>query len=384
MVKILKISTCYNHYLNWFYNDNLCLENLNYSDHFLKLMNDRYGWSDSFKIILEKKNIFNVNEIVLNDFILQKKWAKEFTNNFFFKEGIKADFTEKILQDQIIFYDPDIIFLHDLNILKKYHKIIKSFKKKIVTFDGVASNDSFVAKESNLIITCLNKSREFYKSKNCKAIYMPHGFDSRLLEFSSINKDITFSFIGGVWNTGHTNRINILNDLLKEVPISLWIGDIPNLQNKAKSFINSLKRNYLKTLYFFFYQRKIKNLNKNNLGVLYGKNMYKCLGSSLITFNSHINQSRDEAANMRLFESTGLGSCLITDWKKNISDFFLPDEEIVVYKSKDEAIEKIKYLINHKEKAKEIALRGQKRTLLEHTLNSRWNKISNEFIKLIK
>jgi spore maturation protein CgeB len=384
MIKILKISTYYNHYLNWFYNDNLYLKDLNYADHFSKLMRDRYGWSDSFKIILEKKNIFKVNEIVLNDIVLQKKWAKEFTSNFFFKEDVDANCVGKILKDQFIFYDPDIIFLHDLNILKKYHKIIKSFNKKIVTYDGIANNDSFVAKESDLIITCLNKSREFYKSKNCNAIYMPHGFDSRLLESSSTKKDIIFSFIGGVWNTGHTNRINILNDLLKEVPISLWIGDIPNLKNKTKSFINSLKRNYLKTLKFFFYQRKIKNLSKNNLGILYGKNMYKCLGRSLITFNSHINQSGAEAANMRLFESTGLGSCLVTDWKKNISDFFLPDEEIVVYKSKDEAIEKIKYLMNHKEKAKEIALRGQKRTLLEHTLSSRWDKISNEFIKLIK
>ena len=55
MIKILKISTYYNHYLNWFYNDNLYLKDLNYADHFSKLMRDRYGWSDSFKIILEKK-----------------------------------------------------------------------------------------------------------------------------------------------------------------------------------------------------------------------------------------------------------------------------------------------------------------------------------------
>ena len=44
---------------------------------------------------------------------------------------------------------------------------------------------------------------------------------------------------------------------------------------------------------------------------------------------------------------------------KLLSNFFLPDEEIVVYKSKDEAIEKIKYLLNHKDKVKEIALKGQ-------------------------
>ncbi|CAO6124548.1 Glycosyl transferases group 1 [Candidatus Pelagibacterales bacterium] len=378
MIKILKMSTYYDNYLNWFYNNNLYLEKLDYSDHHSILMKDRYGWSDSFKINLEKENYFKVDEVIFNDLILQKKWSREFINKSFIKKNIKKDYEEEILQAQIAFYDPDIIFFHNSNILKKYYKMIKSFNKKIATYDGTANNDKFVAKQSDLVITCLDKSREFYRSENCNAIYMPHGFDSRLLDFSSANKDIEFSFIGGIWNLGHTKRIDILDHLLKELQISLWIGDIPSFRNSERSL-----KSYLKKIRFLPYQKKINNLKKIDLGPLYGANMYKCLGRSLITFNSHINQSKEEAANMRLFESTGLGACLVTDWKNNISNFFLPDEEIVVYKSKDEAIEKIKYLLNHKEKVKEIALKGQKKTLLQHTLSSRWTDVKHELKKLL-
>ena len=31
--------------------------------------------------------------------------------------------------------------------------------------------------------------------------------------------------------------------------------------------------------------------------------------------------------NIRMFEATGVGSCLLTDHKQNLQDLFIPDEE---------------------------------------------------------
>jgi len=82
---------------------------------------------------------------------------------------------------------------------------------------------------------------------------------------------------------------------------------------------------------------------------------------------------------MRLFEATGVGSCLVTDHKKNIKDLFEPDHEVITFKTDIEAVAKIRWLIEHPEKRREIASAGQQRTLKEHTFEKR-AAILNEII----
>ena len=50
--------------------------------------------------------------------------------------------------------------------------------------------------------------------------------------------------------------------------------------------------------------------------------MYNLFDQSKIILNNHIDKSANETANIRLFEGTGVGSCLVTDFKKNILNFF--------------------------------------------------------------
>ena len=81
-------------------------------------------------------------------------------------------------------------------------------------------------------------------------------------------------------------------------------------------------------------------------------------------------------ANIRLFESTGLGSCLLTDYKSNLTEFFNTDE-IVTYKNNEEAIDKMKYLSDNPNEAKKIAEKGMNKTLTKHTIQLRWQNFSN-------
>ena len=70
---------------------------------------------------------------------------------------------------------------------------------------------------------------------------------------------------------------------------------------------------------------------------------------------------------MRLFESTGMGCCLLTDHKSDIQSIFEPDIEVVTYKTPSEAIDKAKYLLKNPNAAQKIAKAGQQKTFLEHT-----------------
>ena len=78
---------------------------------------------------------------------------------------------------------------------------------------------------------------------------------------------------------------------------------------------------------------------------------------------------------MRLFEATGVGTCLLSDTRENMPDLFEVDKEVVTYSTIDEAVEKVNYLLENEDVRKEIASAGQRRTLKDHTIFNRYQQI---------
>ena len=94
---------------------------------------------------------------------------------------------------------------------------------------------------------------------------------------------------------------------------------------------------------FFFNPRLMKKVAP----LLFGSKLYELLTDSLITLNVHgrvnanYGKAKFAAGNIRLFEATGAGCCLLTDHLPHIEEFFIPDEEIITYKNRSE-VEKSK------------------------------------------
>jgi spore maturation protein CgeB len=74
---------------------------------------------------------------------------------------------------------------------------------------------------------------------------------------------------------------------------------------------------------------------------------------------------------MTLFETTGIGTFLLTDQKSNLSQFFELDREIVAYTDAQDCIAKALYYLDHEQQREAIAQAGQRRTLGEHTYHKR-------------
>jgi spore maturation protein CgeB len=121
-------------------------------------------------------------------------------------------------------------------------------------------------------------------------------------------------------------------------------------------------------------------LRKKSQKPVFGLEMYTLFKNSKIVLNFHGDVAGNSAGNMRLFEVTGIGSCLLTDNKQNLSDLFEIGKEIVVFDNTEDCITKAKWLIEHDEERKRIALAGQKKTLKYHSVDDRCNSI----IKIIK
>jgi len=77
----------------------------------------------------------------------------------------------------------------------------------------------------------------------------------------------------------------------------------------------------------------------------------------------------------RNFEIPGAGGFLLTERARDISDYFVEDREIVVFDSKEDLLEKIKYYLVNESLRKEIAYNGFRRAITEHTYEQRFNDI---------
>ena len=103
--------------------------------------------------------------------------------------------------------------------------------------------------------------------------------------------------------------------------------------------------------------------------------MYQVLRRSRITLNSHIDLAGREAGNMRLFEATGVGAFLLTDFKDNLDTLFAPEGEVAVWRSIDDCLDVIGRMIGNDDGRSAIARAGQARTLAQHTYRHRTAEI---------
>jgi len=104
---------------------------------------------------------------------------------------------------------------------------------------------------------------------------------------------------------------------------------------------------------------------------LFGMEMFQQLQRTRVSLNTHVDIARTHASNMRLYEATGAGSCLLTDAKPLLHELFEPDVEVVAYANADECVEKVNYLLAHEEERRAIAKAGQQRTLRDHSFDNR-------------
>lgn len=390
----IKVTTYYKNFISYYYKKNPGVVELSYQDQYNHIMNEGFGWSNFYQIQLNKLSNAAF-EIVANAEPLQSAWANE--------HGVSSR-GEDLLLEQFKFYKPDVIFFQDsLSFSYSFIRGVKSKVSSVKKIIGWCCSPYTKQQLENyslfdFVFTCSPGFVKAFERIGVKAYRLNHAFEASLLpriQYENNYPISDFVFIGSfIGNRDfHNERIKLIESLItKKVNLSLYT----NLQ-KQNQFtllgqqISYLLAQFLKTIGFdnlvlgLPFIKKVARLTEMprrinfsdefkqaaNPTPLYGIEMFKVLSKSKIGFNSHGGVAGDYAANVRLFEVTGVGSCLLTDHKKNITDFFEPEKEVVTYKSADECIEKVNWLLSHTNELKQIATAGQKRTLSDHTFEKR-------------
>jgi len=118
----------------------------------------------------------------------------------------------------------------------------------------------------------------------------------------------------------------------------------------------------------------------NCIGKKWPLEMGDIYARSKIVVNSAINYD----LNMRVFEGMAGGALLITDPADSIQELFEEGKDLIIYRDEGDLIDKIRYYLEHERERKEIAKRGQKKVLQEHTYYHRCKQIVEKLEKLFK
>jgi spore maturation protein CgeB len=400
-MKLLRITTAYSVYIEGLYQKKIIQADKPYSEQYAEYCKDSFGWADFWSNAFQKLG-FECWEPVSNIELLQKKWA--FENGIKFQE---ANWLYEIQTAQAKKFQPDILFINDYYTFSyEYIQFLRNTIpsiKYIIGWCGAPFEDTKVFKAYDLLLTNLPAHQKYFSENGTHCKLMKHAFDPRILERIQLNpKKNQFTFLGSIviGKGFHNERVELIKFLLKETNLELYSDLNPSsfgiYQRESKKYVykkildfllpNNLKDGLLnklkidKNIDLIFKNYHPKELVKKAKPGLFGLEMYQTLSDSKITLNQHIDISKGSSNNMRLYEATGVGTCLLTDWSEDLNDKFIDGEEVVAYKSKEELLEKIKYLNNNPPVAESIAKKGQERTLRENSFSKRAIEI-NEIIQ---
>src|SRR5260370_39975127 len=256
---------------------------------------------------------------------------------------------EDILLAQLEEFRPDLVLNQDLfHIDTKLMRRIKDIVNPIAIGQvGIEPSRGEDWSVYDLLISQLPTTVKFFRSLGVRAEINHLAFEPAVLDVlpEKPAADIDVSFVGSV-SVDHLQRIALLEAVAKRYDLKLW-GNRPQALPASSP------------------------LHRCFQGEVWGGDMYQVLRRSRITLNSHIDMAGREAGNVRLFEATGVGAFLLTDFKDNLHTLFDPHREIAVWHSIDDCMAKIaQYLTDDGSRAM-IATAGQNRTMATHTYRHR-------------
>ncbi|MCG3128158.1 MAG: hypothetical protein CHACPFDD_03034 [Phycisphaerae bacterium] len=111
-------------------------------------------------------------------------------------------------------------------------------------------------------------------------------------------------------------------------------------------------------------------IHARHRGEAWGRDMYSLLRSARIALNHH-GDIPPFANNLRLFEATGVGALLLTDWKENLGQMFDVGREVAAFHDTQECAAQIEHFLGDEPHRAAVAAAGQIRTLREHTWQHR-------------
>lgn len=353
-----------------------------------------YGTSDVWSATLRELG-HDAIDVVANHTSAQQQWARE--------HGLGRSPSDlEVTLEQARRFSPEVLFVGDVGIVP--NRWVTEARaacpelRLVVGWCGVATSDRRRFRGWDVVLSCLPEVVDDLRRDGRRAEHLHHAFDDRALDRLDLHRKprspITFAGQLLPFEGFHAQRARLVTTVADELPLTIhspravrdvrlgvrivldrwgyrlaraaeklglpsgWLGRIPHLRRGVRR--REPPPPDLAT-----------RLRPRMGPPRYGLDFLQLLRDSEITLNRHNDLSGRWATNLRMFEATGVGSCLLTDAKDNLPPLFSPGTEVVSYRSAQECIERGRWLLDHPEERTEIARAGQRRTLEQHTYRHR-------------
>lgn len=382
-MRVLILNGDYPRFLKWLYGREPDLATASYSEQMAARNASLFGVADFYSSNFRAHG-HEAAEIHVNNVWLQSAWAREHGMAFDMSQEVAvsrkdrlpgwlqravaplkpmlrplartvglsprlSEQLQQILLAQVEEFRPDLILNQDVFYITT--KLIERFRgmgvSTIVGQVGIEPSRGENWRVYDLMLSQLPRVVRAFRAAGVAAEVSHLAFDPVILDRlpRGTEQDVDVSFVGSV-SEDHRERIALLEFIADRFDLKLW-GNIPSSLPASSPLWRCFQ------------------------GEVWGTEMYQVLRRSRITLNSHIDIAGDEAGNMRLFEATGVGAFLLTDFKQNLHTLFEPDRDVVAWRTPEDCSAAIgRYLGDDKSRAA-IAANGQKRTLADHTFRGR-------------
>lgn len=389
-----KFTTVYPAFLRQFLAGNPGYERLSYRELYDRFVGTRYGWANFFASHLQALGN-EAQDLFASVEPLQKTWARE--------HGVRygeETWLRDIVLAQVKAFRPEVLFLQDLYLFDRdFRQQLRAAcggEVLLLGWRAAPTQDFGAFSDLDVVLSCVPNFVESLRRHGANAMLLPMAFEVTTLEATAVaERDLDFTFAGslGPPDGHHSERHAFIEQLIRSTPLQVW-GDVGGAPPRADGFLDRVGYGANRVLSLARAPGRLRerlplvrrgaardcdptppSLSERHPGrfhePVYGLDYFRILARSKVAFNSHIDCAEDFAGNMRLFEVTGMGACLLTDWKKNLHTLFEPDAEVVTYSSPEECVEKARYLLDHESECRAVAAAGQRRTLRDYTFAGR-------------
>jgi spore maturation protein CgeB len=363
-MRFLLLSTDYPEFLDWHYRQHPGLERRPYAEQAQARAASQFNLADFYS-----RNLHGLGheawDIDVNNEFMQKAWARQEGRRvkgegrwrLRLRRGFvpwptrqNDDWVYDILGAQIKSYRPDVLLTHWIGLDPVFVREMKPYVRLMVGSHSSPLRGEQDLSVYDLMLSVVDNFVAYFRSRGLKSERLRLGFEPAVLAGTNVpERLIPISFVGRV--TGdHASRQRWLDYVCERLPVEIWAPSLDGVSTDSP--VTRLHR-----------------------GPAWGARMFEVMRKSQLTLNHHIDVAEEFAGNVRLFEATGCGALLVTDWKKNLHEMFEPGKEVAAYRTPEECVEMVNYYLTHDTERQVIAQAGQQRTLRNHTFRNRMQEL---------
>jgi len=240
-----------------------------------------------------------------------------------------------------------------------------------------------------------------YQRIGARAVFLPMAANPEIYRPYPFPRQYPVTFVGGRYG----NRPDYISDLLEhKLPVRVW-G--PGWQGKPapkqpalhrwRRFLQRVPHRMASSGGLLFLRRRLQEelqarfskersrretelariagppLGDEELIQMYSRSQIS-LGFSVVG-SSHLESSPVTQIRLRDFEAPMSGAFYLTEYSEGIEELYELDREIVVFRSKEELADKVRFYLAHEDAAEKIRVAGRRRALSEHTWQTRFDKL---------